>query len=223
MAWKHALIIGASGGIGSALVATLTARGVPVTALSRRADGFDLTDPEAVERILTGLKQTYDLIVVATGALELNGTEPEKSLKHLSASALSDQFALNAIGPALVLRHAAQLTDRATPSHIAILSARVGSIGDNRLGGWYSYRAAKAALNQIIHTAAIELARTHKRLTCVAMHPGTVQTTFTEKYVARHVAVPADKAAENLLAVLANLEPQQTGGFYDWSGAEVPW
>lgn len=223
MTWKNALIIGASGGIGSALASALERRGTQVTGLSRRADGFDLTDETAVTRILGALQGTFDLIIVATGALDINGAEPEKSLKHITAQAMADQFALNAIGPALILRHAAKLTDRKSPAQIAVLSARVGSIGDNRLGGWYSYRAAKAAVNQIVHTASIELARTHSQLACVALHPGTVQTPFTEKYVARHAAVPATEAAENLLAVLGSLDASYSGKFFDYSGAEVPW
>lgn len=223
MNWENALILGASGGIGSALVRALKLRGTRVTGLSRSLDGFDITDAMSVDQLLSALGQTFDLIVVATGALEVNGAVPEKSLKQIDAKAMAEQFAVNAIGPALVLRHAAKLSSRTKPAHIAVLSARVGSIGDNRLGGWYSYRAAKAAVNQIVHTAAIELARSHKQLTCVALHPGTVQTPFTEKYVARHAAVPAEDAGDNLLSVLARLKPHQTGRFFDWSGAEVPW
>ncbi|MGB7317057.1 MAG: SDR family NAD(P)-dependent oxidoreductase [Planktotalea sp.] len=223
MTWQNALIIGASGGIGSALVSALDARGAAVMGLSRGADGLDLTDEAAVERVIGALDTRFDLLVVATGALEINAAKPEKSLKQLTAQSMLDQFALNAIGPALVMRHAARLLVRDRPAHIAVLSARVGSIGDNRLGGWYSYRAAKAAVNQIVRGASIELARSHRHLACVALHPGTVQTAFTEKYVERHASVPASRAAENLLDVLGKMSPAHTGGFYDYSGAEVPW
>ena len=106
---------------------------------------------------------------------------------------------------------------------IAVLSARVGSIGDNALGGWISYRRAKAAVNQVVRTAAIEYARTHRQLVCVALHPGTVQTKFTEKYLGRHPAVPPQDAARNLLAVIDGLTPADTGCFFDWAGKPVPW
>lgn len=223
MTWKNALIIGASGGIGAALCGVLRAREVQVTGLSRSADGLDITQEVSVEAVLGQLDAKFDLIVIATGALEVNGTQPEKSLKQISADAMLDQFAVNAVGPALILRHAARLARRDVPAHVAVLSARVGSIEDNRLGGWHSYRASKAALNQILRGAAIELARTHKQLTCAALHPGTVQTPFTAKYVGHHPAVPAQEAAENLLSVLARLSPDQTGQFFDYSGARVPW
>lgn len=223
MRWENALIIGASGGIGSALCAELGARGIRTAALSRSVDGLDVTDEASVERVLGALSERFDLIIVASGALVVNGAEPEKSLKHINAQTMLEQFAVNAIGPALILRHAARLVRKDRPAHLAVLSARVGSISDNRLGGWHSYRAAKAAVNQIMRGASIELARTHKHLTCVALHPGTVQTPFTAKYVGRHPAVPASEAAIHLLDVLEGLTPAQTGGFFDWSGAEVPW
>lgn len=220
---ENALIIGSSGGIGSALTDTLTTRGVTVTGLSRSRDGLDVTDEASVEQALGALEGPFDLIFVATGALEINGAEPEKSLRHITAEAMIDQFKLNTVGPSLVLKHAMRLLPRKGRSVFAALSARVGSIGDNNLGGWYSYRTSKAALNQMLHGAAIELGRTHKDLICVALHPGTVETSFTEKYVANHPTVPAPEAAQNLLSVLDGLTPEQTGRFFDWQGKEVPW
>jgi NAD(P)-dependent dehydrogenase (short-subunit alcohol dehydrogenase family) len=217
------LIIGASGGIGGALCARLETQGVAVKALSRSRDGFDITDEASVEQHLDALEGPFDGIIVASGALEIGGAGPEKTIRAVSARAMADQFAVNAIGPALVLRHAARLLPREGRSVCAVLTARVGSIGDNRIGGWTSYRAAKAAANQIVHTTAIELARTHPDLVCVALHPGTVETPFTAKYLGRHPAVPASEAAENLLRVLEGLTPAQTGGFYDWAGTEVAW
>lgn len=220
---RKTLIIGASGGIGAALVATCKARGEAVTSLSRRADGFDITDPASVAAHLDRVRGPFDRIVLSTGALEISGATPEKTIKAVTKQAMLDQFALNAVGPALVLARAHDLLPRKGRSVLAVLSARVGSIGDNRMGGWISYRTAKAAVNQIVHTAAIELARSHKHSICVALHPGTVATPFTADYLARHPAVPPAEAAENLLRVMDGLTPAQTGGFYDWGGKEVPW
>nr|WP_323763742.1 SDR family NAD(P)-dependent oxidoreductase [Marinovum sp.] len=220
---KRALVIGASGGIGGAVVAALGARGVEVTGLSRSADGLDVTDEAAVGRQLGALAGPFDLILVATGALEIDGAAPEKTIRDLTPGAMAAQFALNAIGPAMVLKHAVPLLPRDRRAVIAVLSARVGSIGDNRLGGWYAYRVAKAAVNQMVHSFAIELARSHRQALCVALHPGTVATAFTEKYLGRHPAVLPDEAAENLLAVIDGLGSEQTGGFYDWAGKAVIW
>jgi NAD(P)-dependent dehydrogenase (short-subunit alcohol dehydrogenase family) len=217
------LIIGASGGIGAALVAALNARDTDVVGLSRSVDGLDIINEESVDQHLGALKGTFDGVIVATGALEIAGAVPEKSINAVRAQAMADQFAVNAIGPALVLRHAAQLLPRDVRSVFAVLSARVGSIGDNRIGGWTSYRAAKAAANQIVHTSAIELNRTHPHAVCVALHPGTVETPFTAKYLARHPAVPAREAAENLTNVMDGLTADQTGGFFDWAGEKIVW
>lgn len=220
---ERALIIGASGGIGRALSAALRARGVAVTGLSRSEDGLDVTDEVSVAAALGRLNGPFDLILVATGALEIAGVAPEKALRQVSAQAMLDQFAVNCIGPAMVLKHALPILPRGGRAVFAALSARVGSIGDNAKGGWYSYRSAKAALNQVIRTGAIELARSHPEAICVALHPGTVETEFTRKYLGRHPAVPAAEAAENLLRVIAGLRLEDSGGFFDWQGARVPW
>ncbi|WP_101065870.1 SDR family NAD(P)-dependent oxidoreductase [Roseovarius salinarum] len=220
---ERALIIGASGGIGAALSDALVTRGAGVTALTRRDDGLDVTEEASVEAALGRLDGPFDLVFVATGGLEIDGRRPEKSLKHLDAAALQRQFALNTIGPALVLKHAVRLLPRDRRCMFAALSARVGSIGDNGFGGWYGYRAAKAALNQMIHTGAIELARTHKQSICVALHPGTVQTPLTRRYVGNHPSVTPQDAAQNLLSVMDGLAPQDTGLFFDWQGKRVPW
>ena len=220
---KRALVIGATGGIGNAMRNGLVAKGLKVTGLSRSADGFDLTEPDAAVAMLDALQGEFDLVLVATGALEIEGAAPEKTMRAVSHKAMMDQFALNAVGPALVLSRAQRLLPRDRRSVLAVLSARVGSIGDNRMGGWVSYRAAKAAVNQIVHTAAIELSRTHPQSICVALHPGTVKTPFTEKYLGRHPAVEPELAAENLLSVIDGLTPQNSGGFFDWAGKPIPW
>ncbi len=219
----RALVIGASGGIGTALCAALQAQGAEVTALSRSQDGLDVTDADSVAQHLGALEGPFHRVLVVTGALEIDGMGPEKALKHLEPEAMLAQFKLNAMGPALVLRHAADLLARDKPAVLGVMSARVGSIGDNRAGGWHSYRAAKAALNQFLRGAAIELGRTHKQTICVALHPGTVQTDLTRKYLGRHPAVPPAEAAANLLRVIDGLRPEDSGGFFDWAGKPIPW
>ena len=218
----RSLVVGASGGIGAALVQALGARG-QVVGLSRRGDGLDVTDEASVAAALGGLEGAFDLVIVATGALVLDGVGPEKSLKAVTAQAMAAQFALNAIGPALVIKHALRLMPRDRISRLAVLSARVGSIGDNALGGWYGYRAAKAALNQILRTASIEAARSHPQSVLVALHPGTVETALAPAHRAGHPAMPAAEAAGHLIAVLGGLGPADTGGFFDWQGKPVAW
>jgi NAD(P)-dependent dehydrogenase (short-subunit alcohol dehydrogenase family) len=220
---RRALVIGASGGIGGALARTLAARGDAVTGLSRSADGLDVTDADSVARHLGALTGPFDLILVATGALEIDGQGPEKALRRITAAGFLAQMQLNALGPALVLAHAARLMPRDRSAVVAVLSARVGSIGDNAAGGWYSYRAAKAALNQIVRSAAIEIARSHPHAACVALHPGTVATRLTETYIGRHPAVPPAQAAARLLAVTDALSAADSGRFLDYAGREIAW
>ena len=219
---KRALIIGASGGIGSAVQSALTARGVNVSSISRREDELSLADPSSIERLMEQQDGVFDLIFVATGILAPENASPEKSLAQIDAEAMAQVMAINAIGPALILRHVPRLLPRDSRSVVAVLTARVGSIGDNHLGGWYSYRASKAAANQIVRTAAIEIARSRKQSIIVALHPGTVATPFTADYSGRDKATPQD-SANHLLQVIDGLTPEQTGQFFDWAGKEVPW
>ncbi|MCV6583899.1 MAG: SDR family NAD(P)-dependent oxidoreductase, partial [Marinibacterium sp.] len=212
---ERALIIGASGGIGQALGVALRDRGVAVTALSRRDDGLEIAHEASVASHLGALVPGFDLIIVASGALAVDGAAPEKALRQVTAQAMLDQFAVNTVGPAMALKYGLPLLRRDGRAVMAVLSARVGSIGDNRLGGWLSYRSAKAAVNQVVHTAAIELARSHKQAICVALHPGTVATPLTRAYLGRHPAVAPDAAAGHLLAVIDALGPAQSGGFFD--------
>ncbi|MBB3995980.1 NAD(P)-dependent dehydrogenase (short-subunit alcohol dehydrogenase family) [Sulfitobacter undariae] len=219
---KRALIIGGFGGIGQALVQELKGQGCDVTTLSRSDDQLDITDENSIVQAMDRVIGPFDLIVVATGALEIGCNGPEKQLSSLCSDAMAAQFALNSMGPILILKHALKHISRTDRSVFAVLSARVGSIGDNRLGGWYSYRASKAALNQLIHTDSIEIARSHRNAICVILHPGTVATRFTEKFP-NHAKVSAEEAALNLLMVMEELSPSQTGGFFDWKGNEVTW
>ena len=221
---ENVLLIGHSGGIGSALQSALWNRGTSVTALSRSTDGLDITSEDSVIDACAALEpQSFDAVIIASGALDINGAQPEKSLSQLTPEAMIDQFKVNTIGPALVLKHTRRVLVKDRRSLVVALSARVGSIGDNRLGGWYSYRSAKAALNQIIRSSAIELARTHPQAVCIALHPGTVRTNFTRKYLGRHPAVDPQEAAANLVQVLGGLTAGDSGQFFDWSGKNIPW
>ncbi len=218
---KQALVIGASGGIGAAMVKELEGRGYDVTGRSRSGDGLDVTDADAVARVMGALDGPFELIFVAVGTLA-DGGAPEKALKHIEPDQMARVMAVNAIGPALLLAHVERLLPRKGQSAVGVLSARVGSIGDNRMGGWYSYRASKAAVNQIVHGAAIEIGRKRKEAVIAALHPGTVDTDFTADYPG-HDKVGADVAAKRLADVLEGLTPQQSGGFYDYAGQEIPW
>jgi NAD(P)-dependent dehydrogenase (short-subunit alcohol dehydrogenase family) len=231
------VVLGSTGGIGAALVAQLRAQGGAVLALGRHTQpALDVTAEASVAACAqhvadqcshTGLPLTR--LMVATGFL--HGTtasgqraEPERSWQHLNADALAHSFAVNAIGPALVMKHFLPLLPRQGRCVAAFLSARVGSIGDNALGGWYSYRAAKAALNQLVHTAAIELARRNREALCVALHPGTVDTALSQPFAKTGLQVrPPTEAAGELLSVLDGLPPGSSGGFFDHRGLTVAW
>jgi len=218
---NRALVIGASGGIGSALVQELKDRGFDVTGVSRSGDGMDVTDAASVARVLGAFEGPFDAVFVTIGTLAAGGT-PEKTLGAIDAQRMADVYAVNVIGPALILGSLERLLPRDAPCFVGVLSARVGSIGDNKIGGWHSYRASKAALNQIVHGAAIEVGRKRRDAVIVALHPGTVETDFTAKYPA-HKKVSAGEAAANLCDVLLNLDATQSGDFIDYSGACVPW
>lgn len=217
---KKALVIGASGGIGSAVAQELKLRGFDVVGLSR-SDGLDVTDEGAVARVLGGIDGPFDLVFVALGTLAAGGA-PEKSLGAVNAAQMAQVYAVNAIGPALILAQLERLLPRDARSVVGVLSARVGSIGDNKIGGWHSYRASKASLNQIVHGAAIEIGRKRRDAVIVALHPGTVETPFTEGYPG-HSKVSAGEAATNLFNVMMGLDISQSGGFFDYSGAAIPW
>jgi NAD(P)-dependent dehydrogenase (short-subunit alcohol dehydrogenase family) len=219
---RNALVIGASGGLGAAFATELAARGAAVTGLSRRKDGLDVTDPDAVARVMGAIDGAFDAVIVATGILAPDGAAPEKSLGAIDAGTMARTLAVNAIGPALVLAQVPRLLPREGRAVVGVLTARVGSIGDNRMGGWHSYRASKAAANQIVRGAAIEIGRTRKEAVVVALHPGTVQTPFTSAY-AGHEKMSPEGSVRKLLNVLECLKPEQSGGFYDYAGAEVPW
>lgn len=221
-----ALVLGASGGIGRAFRRQLEMDGGcgKVVCLSRREDGFDVTDEDSVLRAADRLKsESFDLILCATGALTINGLGPEKSLRQVSQHSMMAQFAVNAVGPALVLKHFVPLLVRRKRVILAVLSARVGSIGDNALGGWISYRSSKAALNQIVHTAAIEVTRANASSLLIAVHPGTVDTQLSAPFSSGHKRFEPDNAARRILEMLDGLTPDRTGGFFAYDGTAITW
>ena len=222
---SRVLIIGASGGIGSALAKALssTYKINDIVTFSRSTDNLDITNENSIRSMTSTLHGEFDLIFIATGALEIDGVGPEKTILSMTPEALKAQFETNTLGPALLIKHLHTFLPRSRPSVLAVLTARVGSISDNNLGGWISYRTAKAALHQIIRTSALEIANKRKQSICVALHPGTVQTELTKKYVGTHPSVSPDEAAQNLLNVVNSLSFEDNGQFFDWSGKQVKW
>lgn len=224
----RALVIGASGAIGAALVAQLQAdpRCARVLALGRSSQPrLDFDDPPSIAAAAQAMhgRGPLHLVIVATGMLQGPSGTPEKRLSQLRHEHLAASFNTNAIGPALVLAHFAPLLAGDARSVLAVLSARVGSIDDNRLGGWYSYRASKAALNMVVKTAAIELIRTHPRAVLAALHPGTVDSPLSAPFGGARIGRPAERAATDLLAVLDALQPQDSGGFFAYDGQRIAW
>ena len=176
------------------------------------------TDPAAAK--VSGAP--FHLVINATGLLHGAGFMPEKKLADLNAEQLLATLRINAIGPALLLRHFSPLLARQR-ALLVMISAKVGSIGDNRLGGWYSYRASKAALNMLVKTAAIELARQQPNTVLVALHPGTVDTALSRPFKGGEIGRPADTAAAEMLAVIDSLTPADSGQFVAWNGQRLPW
>ena len=223
----HALVIGASGTIGAAFVDLLQAapRCASVTGLHRHSHpAIDFADEDSIARAASELAAgpTFHLIINAAGLLHGEDFMPEKRLADLSYAQMQATFQANTFGPALVLRHFVPLLNRER-AVMAMLSAKVGSIGDNRLGGWYSYRASKAALNMMIKTAAIEVARTQQNSILVALHPGTVNSRLSRPFRGETIGRPAAAAAADMLRVLDALVPADSGAFRSWDGTQLPW
>ena len=235
MADSHSLavVIGSGGGLGAALLTRLEsdASYTQAIGLSRSTEvSVDYLDEssiaKAAESIATlcatsGLQ--LRLLVVATGFLHGDTGQPERSFTQLDAAYLSHVFQINTLGPALVMKHFLPLLPKTGRCVVGFISAKVGSIGDNALGGWYGYRASKAALNQLVKTASIELTRRNKVSICVSLHPGTVATALSEPFAKTGLNVrPASEAAADLLGVLAGLNPADTGCLIDYQGQKLP-
>ncbi len=232
-------IVGASGGIGNAVLEALERdrRVCRIFAFSRTALALqshntrhahiDLQDEASIARAadFAAKESPLDLVVVTTGILH-DGVEiqPEKTMRDLDPDMFQRVLAINATGPAMVAKHFLPRLRRDQKTVFAALSARVGSISDNRLGGWTAYRASKAALNMVIKTLAIEQMRTRPESIVVALHPGTVDTNLSRPFATR---VPAselfdpEKAADRLLSVIDALDAGDSGGFFAWDGSAI--
>ncbi len=236
-----AVVVGASGGIGSALVHALATSGRfgTVLALSRSSamsdtpggvvvDGFlDVTDEGSIAAAAhrASTLGQLRLVIVATGVLHDDSLRPERSFRAIEPESMARAFAINATGPALVAKHFLPLLPKTGRSVFAAISARVGSIGDNRLGGWHAYRASKAALNMLLANFAIELARQRPEALCLGLHPGTVDTALSRPFQANlppgqlHTAA---QCAEHLLAVIDSATTADSGRVLAWDGSRVP-
>lgn len=234
----HIAIVGANGGVGNALVELLSnqaqvqsvhafARGQCLTKHAKvDAYHIDITDEANIINAIGGLPNAllFDRVIVATGFLHDANIQPEKSLSDISKSSFDKHFRINTIGPMLVAKHFLPRMNRDNRAIFGVLSARVGSIGDNRLGGWYAYRASKAALNMCIKNMSIEAKRQHPKLIIAGLHPGTVDTKLSQPFQSR---VPSGKlftpeqSARYLLAVIENLKDEDSGGVFAWDGQPI--
>ncbi len=230
---SFALVIGSGGGLGAALLAQLEgdANYAKAIGLSRSTEVsinyFDESSIAKAAQSLASLCAASNLelrmLIVATGFLHGEQGQPERSFTHLDGNYLEQVFKINTLGPALVMKHFLPLLPKTGRCVAGFISAKVGSIGDNALGGWYGYRASKAALNQLVKTASIELTRRNKDSICVSLHPGTVATALSKPFAKTGLNVrPASEAAGDLLAVLAGLNPPDTGCLVDYLGQKIP-
>lgn len=235
----RAMIFGSSGGVGGALVAALSEdprcgaiyagsrRSSTTTAGAVRPFTFDLADERTIAdaAAFAGDSGPLDLVMIATGALHANAVAPEKTYRALEAASLAHVFAVNAIGPALIAKHVLPLMAKGRKAVFIALSARVGSIEDNRLGGWHAYRMSKAALNMLIRTVSIEMATRNRDAIVAALHPGTVDTALSAPFqrgVAPEKLFTPAYSASRLLRVVDELSPADSGGFFSFDGAPIP-
>ncbi len=226
---QNIAIIGTSGAIGGALTKLIREKysNAMINTFSSKGSGnIDYQNEDTIARAaeMASKNAPLDMVIAANGILHQARILPEKSLKDLSAEKFLHIFEANAIVPALVAKHFLPKLNSDKPSRFAAFSARVGSLSDNQLGGWYSYRASKAALNMIIKNAAIEIGRRNKGAVIVGLHPGTVDSNLSKPFQAN---VPAEKlfspdyAAHKLLSVLENLTPEKSGKCFAWDGKEI--
>jgi NAD(P)-dependent dehydrogenase (short-subunit alcohol dehydrogenase family) len=242
---KSALVIGASQGIGLEFVRQLLqTEGIHRLYATYRQSQADLlaiadarlcclplditeeTQIEAVAKAIRDETTALHLVVNCVGILHEGTLQPEKSLRQLNAEQLLRYFQVNSIGAALVAKHVQPFFKHSDRAILATLSAKVGSIGDNHLGGWYGYRASKAALNMLMHTTAIEYKRTCPRAIVVTLHPGTTDTQLSlpfQRNVPPEKLFGCDRTVRQLLGVLDQLQESDSGEFFSWDGTRLPW
>ena len=220
----RALVFGASGGIGQAFSRFLETKlgSENVVKISRSFDGFEISDEEKIFKLSESIEGSFNLIINATGVLQTTEEGPEKTINVVKQKLMIDMMTINAIGPALLLKNFSKKLDKTKFSVFVNLSARVGSITDNRLGGWISYRSSKAALNQIIKTSSIEINRRNKNAICVGLHPGTVKTSFTEKFQNTTETISPDKSVKMMMNVVENLSVDDNGYCFAYDGKVIP-
>ncbi|MFT6496800.1 MAG: SDR family NAD(P)-dependent oxidoreductase [Alphaproteobacteria bacterium] len=232
-------VIGSSGGIGNALVSAMEstvnvkniihiARSNSKTSTKQNCLHIDLLDEETIINCSNKISEIYkdlDIIINASGFLHDNDHKPEKSYKMIDAAYLEKSFRVNTFGPFLLAKHFIPLLRKDRKSIFSCISARVGSIEDNQLGGWHSYRASKAALNMLLKNLSIELKYTNKHAICVGLHPGTVDTNLSKPFPksrSHYNVFTPNESSQHLISVINKLEPKDSGNTYDWAGKRIP-
>lgn len=244
----NVLIVGANRGIGLGFVQQLlgnpqvkqlyaTHRQTATCELQALADQtdrlhllpMDITDETSIAQAVTTLRQQIDrlhLVIYCVGFLHTDTIQPEKSLQQIQANTLLRYFQVNSIGAILLAKHLLPLLKHSDRSVFASISAKIGSIGDNQLGGWYGYRASKAALNMFMHNAAIEYSRKAPKAILVLLHPGTTDTQLSQPFqrnIPTEKLFSVDRTVSQLLSVIDQLHPEDSGQFFNWDGSRLPW
>ena len=224
-----AVVIGNSGSIGSAIEKELSDQGFKnIIGFNRSSNPrLDLLNEETIAQSAQFIKDQntpVSLVFDATGLLHDDNNMPEKTYKNIDQIFMRKNFEINVMGPALIMKYFLPLLDKEEKSIFASISAKVGSISDNRYGGWYSYRASKAALNQMIKTASIEMKMKNQKAICLAIHPGTVESKLSKPFQKNDLTIQSpQESASNIFKILTSSTSKDTGSFYNWDGKIIDW